>query len=152
MARTKRGVISRAKHKKVLKAVKGQWAEERILLELPNKQWKLETINIRDYAIDKHKTVDDTTYGGGSGMLIKPDVLAKSLDKNLSYKEKIIYLSPKGKLLNQKLAKEFSKEGTINIICGHFEGVDQRVIESRNIEEVSIGDFVLSGGDRKSVV
>ena len=109
--------------------------------------WKLETINIRDYAIDKHKTVDDTTYGGGSGMLIKPDVLANSLDKNLNSKEKIIYLSPKGKLLNQKLAKEFSKEGTINIICGHFEGIDQRVIETRNIEEVSIGDFVLSGGE-----
>ena len=114
---------------------------------LEEKIWKLETINIRDYAIDKHKTVDDTTYGGGSGMLIKPDVLANSLDKNLNSKEKIIYLSPKGKLLNQKLAKEFSKEGTINIICGHFEGIDQRVIETRNIEEVSIGDFVLSGGE-----
>ena len=114
--------------------------------------WKLETINIRDYAIDKHKTVDDTTYGGGSGMLIKPDVLANSLDKNLNSKEKIIYLSPKGKLLNQKLAKELSKEKTINLICGHFEGVDQRVIDSRNIEEVSIGDFVLSGGESAAFV
>ena len=114
--------------------------------------WKLETINIRDYAIDKHKTVDDTTYGGGSGMLIKPDVLANSLDKNLNSKEKIIYLSPKGKLLNQKFAKELSKEKTINLICGHFEGVDQRVIDSRNIEEVSIGDFVLSGGESAAFV
>ena len=114
---------------------------------LAEKIWKLETVNIRDYAADKHKTVDDTTYGGGSGMLIKPDILANSLDKNLNSKEKIIYLSPKGKLFNQKLAKELSKEGTINLICGHFEGVDQRVIESRNIEEVSIGDFVLSGGE-----
>ena len=119
---------------------------------LVEKIWKLETINIRDYAIDKHKTVDDTTYGGGSGMLIKPDVLANSLDKNLNSKEKIIYLSPKGKLLNQKLAKELSKEKTINLICGHFEGVDQRVIESRNIEEVSIGDFVLSGGESAAFV
>jgi len=119
---------------------------------LAEKIWKLETINIRDYATDKHKTVDDTIYGGGSGMLIKPDVLANSLDKNLNSKEKIIYLSPKGKLLNQKLAKELSKEGTVNLICGHFEGIDQRVIESRNIEEVSIGDFVLSGGESAAFV
>ena len=119
---------------------------------LAEKIWKLEKINIRDYATDKHKTVDDTTYGGGSGMLIKPDVLANSLDKNLNSKEKIIYLSPKGKLLNQKLAKELSKEKTVNLICWHFEGIDQRVIEARNIEEVSIGDFVLSGGESAAFV
>ena len=119
---------------------------------LAEKIWKLETVNIRDYATDKHKTVDDTTYGGGSGMLIKPDVLANSLDKNINSKEKIIYLSPRGKLFNQKLAKELSKEKTVNLICGHFEGVDQRVIESRNIEEVSIGDFVLSGGESAAFV
>ncbi len=119
---------------------------------LEEKIWKLETVNIRDYATDKHKSVDDTTYGGGSGMLIKPDVLANSLDKNLKSKEKIIYLSPKGKLFNQQLAKELSKEATINLICGHFEGVDQRVIESRNIEEISIGDFVLSGGESAAFV
>ena len=119
---------------------------------LSEKIWKLDTVNIRDYATDKHKTVDDTTYGGGSGMLIKPDILANSLDKNLNSKERIIYLSPKGKLFNQKLAKELSKERSINLICGHFEGVDQRVIESRNIEEVSIGDFVLSGGESAAFV
>ena len=109
--------------------------------------WELETVNIRNYATDKHKTVDDTTYGGGSGMLIKPDVLANSLDKNLNSKERIIYLSPKGKLFNQKLAKELSKERSINLICGHFEGIDERIIQSRDIEEVSIGDFILSGGE-----
>ena len=119
---------------------------------LDEKIWKLETVNIRDYANDKHKTVDDTTYGGGSGMLIKPDVIANSLDKNLSSKEKIIYLSPKGKLFNQELAKEFSKESSINLICGHFEGIDQRVIDSRNIQEVSIGDFILSGGESAAIV
>ena len=119
---------------------------------LAEKIWKLETVNIRDYATDKHKTVDDTTYGGGSGMLIKPDVLANSLDNNLSSREKIIYLSPKGKLFNQELAKELSREKTINLICGHFEGIDQRVIEARNIEEVSIGDFVLSGGESAAFV
>ena len=119
---------------------------------LSKKIWKLDTVNIRDYATDKHKTVDDTTYGGGSGMLIKPDVLANSLDSNLNSNEKIIYLSPKGKLFNQELAKKLSKERTINLICGHFEGVDQRVIESRNIEEVSIGDFILSGGESAAFV
>ena len=119
---------------------------------LAEKLWKLEAVNIRDYTTDKHKTVDDTTYGGGSGMLIKPDVLANSLDKNLNSNEKIIYLSPKGKLFNQKLAKELSKEKTVNLICGHFEGIDQRVIEARNIEEVSIGDFVLSGGESAAFV
>jgi len=119
---------------------------------MSKKIWKLETVNIRDYATDKHKTVDDTTYGGGSGMLIKPDVLANSLDSNLNSNEKIIYLSPKGKLFNQELAKKLSKERTVNLICGHFEGIDQRVIESRNIEEVSIGDFVLSGGESAALV
>ena len=119
---------------------------------LSKKLWKLQTINIRDYAFDKHKTVDDTIYGGGSGMLIKPDVLANSLDQNLKSNEKIIYLSPKGKLFNQELAKKLSKEKSINLICGHFEGIDQRVIESRNIQEVSLGDFVLSGGESAAFV
>ena len=121
-------------------------------IALSEKIWKLDKVNIRDYATDKHKTVDDTTYGGGSGMLIKPDVLANSLDSNINSNEKIIYLSPKGKLFNQKLAKKLSKDRTINLICGHFEGVDQRVIESRNIEEISIGDFILSGGERAAFV
>ena len=111
------------------------------------KIWNLETVNIRDYSIDKHKTVDDTPYGGGNGMLIKADVLAKSLDDNIKKKEKIIYLSPKGKLFNHQYAKELSSEKTINFICGHFEGIDERIIQSREIEEVSIGDFILSGGE-----
>ena len=111
------------------------------------KIWSLETINIRDYTFDKHKTADDTPYGGGNGMLIKADVLAKSLDDNIKEKEKIIYLSPKGKLFDHKYAKELSTEKTLNLICGHFEGIDERIIQNRNIEEVSIGDFVLSGGE-----
>ena len=116
------------------------------------KIWNLETVNIRDYSFDKHKTVDDTPYGGGSGMLIKADVLAKSLDNNIKEKEKIIYLSPKGKLFDYKYAKELSNEKTINFICGHFEGIDERIIQSRNIEEVSIGDFILSGGESATFV
>ena len=116
------------------------------------KIWNLETVNIRDYTFDKHKTADDTPYGGGNGMLIKADVLAKSLDENIKEKEKIIYLSPKGKLFDHKYAKELSNEKTLNLICGHFEGIDERIILSRNIEEVSIGDFVLSGGEAATFV
>ena len=114
---------------------------------LDKKIWSLDVINIRDYAEDKHKTVDDTPFGGGSGMVMRADVLAKSLDKNIfNKKEPIIYLSPRGKRLDQTYTKEISKEN-INIICGHFEGLDERILETRNIEEVSIGDYVLSGGE-----
>ena len=119
---------------------------------LEKKIWNLQKVNIRDYAEDKHKTVDDTPYGGGSGMLIKPDVISNALDKNTKKGEKIIFLTPRGKVFNHECAKKLSQEKIINIICGHFEGVDQRVIESRNIEEISIGDFVLSGGETASYV
>jgi len=114
---------------------------------LEKKLWSLEIVNIRDYAVDKHRTVDDTPFGGGSGMLMRADVIANSLDKNISNKnEPIIYLSPKGKKFDQIYAKKILNKN-INIICGHFEGVDQRILETRNIEEVSIGDLVLSGGE-----
>ena len=114
---------------------------------LEKKIWSLEVVNIRDYATDKHKTVDDTPFGGGSGMVMKADVLANSLDKNsIKNKEPVIYLSPKGKKFDQIYAKK-TLDKNINIICGHFEGVDQRILETRNIEEVSIGDLILSGGE-----
>ena len=119
---------------------------------LEKKLWSLEVINIRDYALNKHKTVDDTPFGGGSGMVMRADVIANSLDKNISDKEEsIIYLSPKGKKFDQAYAKKIMNKN-INIICGHFEGVDQRLLETRNIEEVSLGDFVLSGGEAGSFV
>jgi tRNA (guanine37-N1)-methyltransferase len=119
---------------------------------LTNKLWNLSVINIRDSANDKHKTADDTPYGGGTGMLLKADVVAKSIDQNVKKGERIFYLSPKGKKLDQKFIQDLSKEKSISLICGHFEGVDERVLTTRNIEEISIGDYVLSGGETAALV
>ena len=119
---------------------------------LSNKLWNLDVINIRDAATDKHKTVDDTPYGGGTGMLLKADVLAKALDQKVKKNERVFYLSPKGKKFDQKLAQDLSKDKSISLICGHFEGVDERVLTTRNIEEVSIGDYILSGGETAALV
>ena len=119
---------------------------------LQKKIWNLQVINIRDSAEDKHKTVDDNPFGGGSGMLLKPDILAKSIDQNIKQGERIFYLSPKGKKFDHKIARKLSKEKTINLICGHFEGVDERVLTTRNIEEISIGDYILSGGETAAFV
>ena len=108
--------------------------------------WNLKVVNIRDAADDKHKTVDDTPFGGGSGMVLRADVLAKALDQNVQDDGYTICLSPKGKKFDYTCSKKFLKKN-LHIICGHFEGVDQRILETRNIEEVSLGDFVLSGGE-----
>ena len=119
---------------------------------LANNLWNLKIVNIRDSAYDKHKTVDDTPYGGGSGMLLKADVLARSLDENKTENERILYLSPKGKKFDQNLAKELASEKSLSIICGHFEGVDERILSTRKIEQISIGDYVLSGGESAAYV
>jgi len=119
---------------------------------LDKKLWSLDVVNIRDHATDKHKTVDDTPFGGGSGMLMKADIIANALDKKILDKsEPIIYLTPKGKKFDQSYAKK-KLEKNINIICGHFEGVDERLLETRNIEEISIGDFILSGGEIAAMI
>ena len=119
---------------------------------MAKKLWSLNVINIRDSASDKHKTVDDTPYGGGTGMLLKADVLAKSIDQNLYKGERILYLSPKGKRFDQNFALDLSKENSFSLICGHFEGVDERILTTRNIEEISIGDYILSGGETAALV
>ncbi len=117
--------------------------------------WKLDIINIRDYGFDARKTVDDSPFGGGAGMVFRPDVLYNALDKNISKnvkKNKIIYPSPRGKVFNQKMAQELSQESDINIVCGRYEGIDQRIIDMFEIEEISIGDYVVSGGEIASYV
>jgi len=109
--------------------------------------------NIRDFSKDKHKKVDDTPYGGGAGMVMKPDVIYDAY-MSLADKEnaKVIYLSPKGKTLNQEMVKSLSKEEHIILLCGHYEGVDQRVLDEIVDEEISIGDYVLTGGELPAMV
>ncbi len=120
---------------------------------LKNQLWNLEVINIRDYADDYRKTVDDTPFGGGAGMIFKPDILFKAIDANVKNKSpKIIYPSPRGRVFNQQMARDFSSLEEINIICGRYEGIDQRIIDIFNIEEISIGDYILSGGEIASYV
>ena len=118
-----------------------------------NKIWSLDIINIRDYALDKHGSVDDTPFGGGSGMVMRADVIDNCLDKNIkNSNNELIYLSPRGELLTQKVAKQLSQKNGVDLICGHFEGIDQRVIEEKKIREISIGDFILSGGETAAFV
>ena len=109
-------------------------------------------INIRDFSKDKHKKVDDTPYGGGAGMVIRPDVVYDAFKSVEKPNAKIIYLTPQGKTLNQSKVKELSKEGHLILICGHYEGIDQRVIEEIKPEEISIGDYVLTGGELPAMV
>ncbi|MDW7668242.1 MAG: tRNA (guanosine(37)-N1)-methyltransferase TrmD [Bacillota bacterium] len=109
-------------------------------------------VNIRNYSQNKHKKVDDYPYSGGPGMLLKADSLSEALDDMISIESKVIYMSPKGKLLNQEKVKELSKEENIVIISGHYEGIDQRVIDNYVDEEISIGDYILTGGELPALV
>ncbi len=113
--------------------------------------WSLETVNIRDYAFDKHGSVDDTPCGGGAGMVMRPDVLGAALKANYQG-GRLIYMSPRGEPLTQEKVKELSCEENLTIVCGRFEGIDQRVIDAFNIEELSIGDYVLTGGEQAAQI
>ena len=116
-----------------------------------NKNWSLNVLNIRDYALDKHKTIDDKPYSGGAGMIMRPDVLANCLD-SFDENKKIFHMSPRGRVFDQNYAKEISKYSDIIIICSRFRGIDQRIIEYYNIEEISIGSFIISNGDLSAMV
>lgn len=118
---------------------------------LEEQKWQLQTVNIRDYAFDRHKSVDDTPCGGGAGMIMRPDVLGRAIEANHT-RGRIIYMSPKGRPLTQKLVHELSCEEELTIVCGRFEGIDERVIEAYNVEEISIGDYILTGGEQAAQI
>ena len=112
----------------------------------------LQTVNIRDFSKDKHKKVDDTPYGGGAGMVMMPDVVYDAYQSVASKDAKVIYMSPQGKPLNQKKVEELAKQDHLIILCGHYEGIDQRVLDKIVDEEISIGDYVLTGGEIPAMV
>lgn len=117
---------------------------------LQNGLWELETIDMKQFGLGKFPRVDDTPYGGGAGMVIRPDVLEKAIEST-NY-SKIIYLSPRGERLSQKKAEELAKIDEITLLCGRYEGIDERVIEEYQIEELSIGDYILSGGEPAAMI
>jgi tRNA (guanine37-N1)-methyltransferase len=113
--------------------------------------WSYNAVNIRDFTQDVHKTVDDTPYGGGAGMVMRADIIEKAL-LSIPKPGRKIYLSPRGKVFNQALAKELVQEENITLLCGRYEGVDQRVLDAHDFEEISIGDYVLSGGEPAALI
>ena len=112
----------------------------------------IQITNIRDFSKDKHKKVDDTPYGGGAGMVMRPDVVYDAYKSVKDEHAKVIYMSPQGKKLNQKKVEELAKESHLIILCGHYEGIDQRVLDKIVDEEISIGDYVLTGGEIPAMV
>ena len=115
--------------------------------------WQLKTVQIRDFATDKHRSVDDTPAGGGAGMVLRPDVLAKAIDSVSENDQRPkLLMSPRGRPLNQTKVRELAAGDGVIIVCGRFEGVDQRVIDARGLEEVSIGDYILSGGEPAAMI
>ena len=128
----------------IKKSIIGRATEKNII--------EINLVNIRDFSKDKHKKVDDTPYGGGAGMLMKPDVVWDCYNSVKSNNAKVIYLSPKGKTLNQSKVEELAKQEHLIVLCGHYEGIDQRVIDKIVDEEISIGDYVLTGGELPAMV
>jgi len=118
---------------------------------LEKKLWSFETVQLRDYATDNHKTVDDTPFGGGAGMVMKPDLLDKALRANQPI-GRFIYMTPRGKPLTQALVRDLVKEPQLTILCGRYEGVDERLLQAYQAEEICIGDYVLSGGEPAAMI
>ncbi|WP_427338596.1 tRNA (guanosine(37)-N1)-methyltransferase TrmD [Caloranaerobacter sp. DY30410] len=119
---------------------------------IKNKLIELNYINIRDFSEDKHKRVDDYPFGGGPGMVMKPEPIYKAIESVRKTNSRVIYLTPKGKVYNQNLAKELSKEQHLILLCGHYEGIDNRIVENYIDDEISIGDYVLTGGEIPAMV
>ncbi|WP_322099656.1 tRNA (guanosine(37)-N1)-methyltransferase TrmD [Aquibaculum arenosum] len=114
--------------------------------------WALEVLDIRDFARDKHRSVDDTPLGGGPGMVMRPDVVDAAIEAIAERPGPLVYLTPRGRLLDQALVREFAAGPGLRLLCGRYEGVDQRVLDAREVLEVSVGDFVLSGGEMAALV
>ena len=109
--------------------------------------WTLESVDIRRFARDKHRTVDDSPFGGGAGMVLRPDVLDAAIGEAHVPGTPLMYLTPRGRLMDQPLVRKLAAGPGVTLICGRYEGVDQRLLEARGVEEVSLGDFILSGGE-----
>lgn len=118
---------------------------------LENGAWSYNAINIRDFTEDVHKTVDDTPYGGGAGMVMRPDIIEKAL-LSIENPGRKIYLSPRGQQLKQPLVQDLAATETLTLLCGRYEGVDQRLLDAHGFEEISIGDYVLSGGEPAALI
>ena len=114
--------------------------------------WACNAINIRNFATDRHSSVDDTPAGGGAGMVLRADVLANAIDDATSDDQPRLLMSPRGEPFTQAMARDLAQGDGISLVCGRFEGVDQRVIEARNLREVSIGDYILSGGEPAALI
>ena len=114
--------------------------------------WALRVLDIREFAADRHRSVDDTPFGGGAGMVMRPDVVDAALGAVEEENGPVLYLSPRGRLLDQRLVRELAAEDGVTLLCGRYEGVDQRVLDARRVEEVSIGDYILAGGEIAAMV
>ena len=113
--------------------------------------WGLETVDIRDFARDKHRSVDDTPFGGGAGMVMRPDVIDSALQSAHVEGRPLVYLTPRGKVFDQAMAQDLAAQPGVTLLCGRYEGVDQRVLDAWEMTEVSLGDFVLSGGEAAAI-
>ena len=114
--------------------------------------WSMEAVDIRDFTTDRHNTVDDTPFGGGAGMVMRPDVVDAAIEAVADRPGRLVYLTPRGRVFNQAMAREFAAGPGLKLLCGRYEGIDQRVIDKHEPLEVSLGDFVLSGGESAALI